>query len=444
MINKVYTVTDIGPGDGGKGGIIHALSCKLHPRYIVKEGGAQGSHGVVQSCGESFNFSQWGCGTLEAVPTFLSERMVISPHGLLKEAEALRRLGIYNPWSMLYCHPDCICATPYHQIWSRNYELSLGSDQHGTVGTGIGKAYRQARDSPRDAIYAKELDCDDSQNLRRKLELQREIVSKLSANFDTSTFSRDDLRIFQENQKMLEDDELIDEIVRLFRIVGERLNFITLSDVLKSDGVLVVERSHGVLTDNATGIRPHVSELRTLPIFSNQMFDNAGFRGKNINLAVRRAYEIRHGAGPMPSREDRLRDMMLPSSHKDTNRWQGEVRVGYFDARLTERALEACGGPDAFDGLAISWFDQIMLQGSWGICADYDRDGEIVSRDQFLDLETLRSVRPIVEWHTLEPKLSNRSKSYIFDTCAEILAKYVDIPLRLLSIGADEQNKIFK
>ena len=26
-MDKVYVVTDFGPGDGGKGGIVHALSC---------------------------------------------------------------------------------------------------------------------------------------------------------------------------------------------------------------------------------------------------------------------------------------------------------------------------------------------------------------------------------------------------------------------------------
>ena len=69
MFERIYVVTDLGPGDGGKGGIVHALSRKIDASIVIKRGGAQGSHGVRTSNGESFNFSQWGCGTLEGVPS---------------------------------------------------------------------------------------------------------------------------------------------------------------------------------------------------------------------------------------------------------------------------------------------------------------------------------------------------------------------------------------
>ena len=102
-MDKVYVVTDFGPGDGGKGGIVHALSCMQDDEVnlIIKRGGAQGSHGVRTSYQESFNFSQWGCGTLEGIPTFCSEQMIISPVGLDNEYTALRRLGIDDPFLLL-------------------------------------------------------------------------------------------------------------------------------------------------------------------------------------------------------------------------------------------------------------------------------------------------------------------------------------------------------
>src|SRR5215471_21595904 len=97
MTHKVYVVTDLGPGDGGKGGVVHAICNMMQPHIVIKRGGAQGSHGVRTSKGEKFNFSQWGCGTLEGIPTFLSAQMVISPEGLLNEAAALRyEHGIHN------------------------------------------------------------------------------------------------------------------------------------------------------------------------------------------------------------------------------------------------------------------------------------------------------------------------------------------------------------
>lgn len=127
-MDKVYVITDFGPGDGGKGGIVHALSCAQDDEInlIIKRGGAQGSHGVRTSYKESFNFSQWGCGTLEGIPTFCSEQMIISPVGLRNESEALKRLGITDPFLLLNIDPNCICATPFHKISSQLEELLLG------------------------------------------------------------------------------------------------------------------------------------------------------------------------------------------------------------------------------------------------------------------------------------------------------------------------------
>ena len=121
---------------------MHALSCEIDASVVIKRGGAQGSHGVRTSNGESFNFSQWGCGTLEGVPTFLSEQMVISPVGLENESETLKRLGIYDPFTLLSVDPSCICATPFHRISSQLEELLLGENPRGTIGTGVGQAYR--------------------------------------------------------------------------------------------------------------------------------------------------------------------------------------------------------------------------------------------------------------------------------------------------------------
>src|SRR4030042_4755765 len=124
MTKKVYTVTDLGPGDGGKGGVVHKISTMMRAHTIVKVGGAQGSHGVCTSRGECFAFSQWGCGTFEGTRTYLSPRMVISPEGLLNEADALRyQYGIHNAFDLLTVDERGLCATPYHGIASRLKEM---------------------------------------------------------------------------------------------------------------------------------------------------------------------------------------------------------------------------------------------------------------------------------------------------------------------------------
>jgi len=50
---RIIVVFDLGPGDGGKGGIVHKLSCHHRAHTVIKVGGAQGSHGVSTTKQES-------------------------------------------------------------------------------------------------------------------------------------------------------------------------------------------------------------------------------------------------------------------------------------------------------------------------------------------------------------------------------------------------------
>ena len=49
MTRKVYVVTDLGSGDGGKGSVVHAVARSQRAHTVIKRGGAQGSHGVVSA-----------------------------------------------------------------------------------------------------------------------------------------------------------------------------------------------------------------------------------------------------------------------------------------------------------------------------------------------------------------------------------------------------------
>ncbi len=124
MTDKIFVVTDDGPGDGGKGGVVHKITTMMHVHTVVKVGGAQGSHGVCTSRGERFAFSQWGCGTLEGIRTHISSQFVILPEGLLNEAEALRyQHGIYDVFLLLTIDESAFSATSFHGIDSRLKDL---------------------------------------------------------------------------------------------------------------------------------------------------------------------------------------------------------------------------------------------------------------------------------------------------------------------------------
>ncbi len=111
---KLVIETDLGGGDGGKGGVVHKICIETDAHTVVKVGGAQGSHGVRTSAGDVFNFSQFGCGTFEGVRTHISGLFVVDPLALMREGYYLRyEHGIHDILDMITIDREALCVTPF-------------------------------------------------------------------------------------------------------------------------------------------------------------------------------------------------------------------------------------------------------------------------------------------------------------------------------------------
>lgn len=459
-MKKIYMVTDLGPGDGGKGGVVHKLSHMQKAHTIVKVGGAQGSHGVRTAGGMSFAFSQFGCGTFEGVKTHLSSRIVIDPVGIVNEATALRyECGVRDPFTLLTIDESALCNTPFHGIASRVKELALRDNPRGTIGTGVGQAYRLHESHPELSIHARDL-C--SPKLRNKLTAVRDHITAELEPFLALQFLSSDTRLLEKDVALLRDPGFVEYVLAEFQIVARQCQIVDSDffgrDILGRDGVIVAESSHGILTDRYTGFHPHTSALRTLPCFTRAMFTEAGYDGQIVSLGIHRAYQIRHGAGPMVTHDQAMSDVLLPGSNKDENRWQGTVRVGPLDLVFMRYALEA-SGEGAYDGLAITWFDQIQTIGSWNFCNRYNgtldplyftkrgdiklRVGEDEAQLAHLGQLTkkLRACSPEV---TTVPLPSGASRDELYLLCAGTLQEHLGVPVRMISFGPTERDKLCK
>lgn len=457
MTEDVYNVTDLGPGDGGKGGVVHKIACMKDAHTIIKDGGFNGSHGT-----ENFAYSQWGCGTFEGRRTHISPRMIVSPVGLLNEAQALRyRLGIHDAFDLLTVDERALCATPYHRIVSCLKEMARGNNPRGTIGTGMGVAYRDSERLPDLVIRAGDLL---KLDFKDRLAAIREQVIKDLETIIHGEFLPGDRERVEKEIRLLYDDDFLDHNVRCFQEVRERAKIVDGDylgrEILSQDGVVVVERSHGILTDHFHGFHPHTSAIRTLPCFTHEMLREAGYDGRIVNIAVTRgAYSIRHGAGPMPTDNPKMAESLLPGSHKAENRYQGKVRVGPLDLVLLRYAIEVCGGPAAFDGLAITWFDQVERNGVWYVCDRYlgadDRTffspiGEIKVRrgadDEQLKYQEalgrqLLNCKPEITTHVVS---SDAERDNLYSLCADVLKEKVGVSVRMVSFGPTEREKICK
>lgn len=458
-MKKTVVVTDLGPGDGGKGGVVQKVGLMTGAHTIIKRGGFNGSHGVKTARGEEFAFSQLGCGTFDGVKTFISSQMVISPEGLLNEASILRyKFGIHDVFELLTIDPRALVATPYHGIASRLKELSLGKNHRGTVGTGAGDTYRSLEKFSEQAIRASDLSRTD---ILDRLALVREQKKKELAVIIQGEFLLEDQNEAEREIELLYDDDFLKYAVGKFQEVSKLISVVDPDylrrEILSKDGTIIVENSHGVLTDNCYGFHPHTSAFRTLPNFSKEMLLDAGYDGQILTLGVSRAYQVRHGAGPMPTADIGMLENLLPGSQKGENRYQGKIRVGPLDFVLLRYAIEVCGGPSAFDGLAITWFDQIQKNGKWRLCNRY----EDVSNQDFFNVsggikvyqgpslnqleyqknlgQHLFKCRPEIDILDL-PVSANRNDLYSF--CVETIKEKTGVPVRMVSFGPTECDKV--
>jgi adenylosuccinate synthase len=83
-------------------------------------------------------------------------------------------------------------------------------------------------------------------------------------------------------------------------------------------------------------------------------------------LGVTRAYQTRHGAGPLPT-FDRDLDTRLSDPGNPANAWQGAFRHGWLDLVLLRYAAEMAGAP--LDGLVVNHLDEAALKSK--VCVAY-------------------------------------------------------------------------
>lgn len=459
MTHKVYIVTDLGSGDGGKGSVVHAVATTQRAHTIIKRGGAQGSHGVRTADGKSFDFSQWGCGTFNGIRTHLSNQMIVSPIGLLNEADALTRTGgVGDPFTLLTVDETALVTTPLHGIASRLFELALGNAPRGTVGTGVGQAYRDAKRSPELALTVKDLNSPDLYD--RLWAIRENIRGYVWPVLEDAEFLRADSADVRHELELLADDGFLEYTYQRFREAAYRTTIVShdyLGDfILRRPGVAVVETSHGVLTDRVYGFSPHTSAIRTLPHITRRLLDEAGYSGHVVNLGVTRAYAIRHGAGPLPTANPDLTEHLLPESAESDNRYQGAVRAGALDGVLLRYAINACGGANFFDGLAVTCFDQVVASGKWAVSNRYHvphqspaftLEGEIQvattpsAETQELLTAALGEVTPHIIRRPISPELTPDQQ---YDLCAAQVSSMTGVAVRMVSLGPTERDKLLK
>jgi adenylosuccinate synthase len=340
-------VVDLGYGDAGKGTVVDAICASEPVASVIRfNGGAQAAHNVVTPDGRHHTFAQFGAGTLHGVPTHLSRYVVVDPLALAAEADHLTSVGVADPFALLTVDAEALLVTPWHRAANRARERARGAGRHGSCGMGIGQTMEYALghvDAPRVA------DARSPRLLRRRLAAVR---SRLTDAFGPLG------------------GPSIDDVVEAFTAFGTAVSIVdgaTHVPRLLGSGICVFEGAQGVLLDEWYGWHPYTT-------WSTTTFANAlSLAGTHdvLRLGVVRTYTTRHGAGPLVT----AHPLPIPEAHNGTGQFQGEFRVGHFDAVAHRYAVEVCGGVDA---LAVTHLDRVPPD--LRICTSYDVDGAGLDR----------------------------------------------------------------
>jgi adenylosuccinate synthase len=370
---RYASVLGLGFGDCGKGHFVDALTRRWQAHTVVRfNGGAQAGHNVVtparsNSPGRHHTFSQFGAGTLvPGVRTLLIDPVVVHPTALLVEAEALGKIGVTDALARLMIDAQCRITTPFHQAAGRLREHLRGAAAHGTCGVGVGETVRHALKHPGQILRYADLQQLSPSMLVDRLQSVRETFR---AEFlpqcpdETAGAVNTELQILQ-------DETLAAKWMASARALARHCPPASHEQIrgqLRQDGCVLFEGAQGVLLDEGRGFHPHTTWSSIHTAAADGVAARFGIEPPLEHYGAMRTYLTRHGAGPLPTHDGSLDDL-LPEPHNSGDGWQGRFRRGHPDAVLLRYALKAAG---SLSGLLICHLDVFQRGVSLKWCAGY-------------------------------------------------------------------------
>lgn len=311
----IKAVIGLGFGDEGKGMTTNYL-CSLseNPIVVRYSGGPQAGHTVVHN-GVRHVFSSFGAGTLSGAPTHWTKRCPVDPVSFYNEYCVLDEKGIVPT---IFIDNDCPIITPYDKRANQNDSDNIN---HGSCGLGFGKTIE--REEKRYSL--KFSDIFNKTVLAIKI---KEIKKYYGFQFD--------------HEK---------EFLSCCNFMRNCRQIKTLIPDYKEHSDVIYESSQGLLLDQDIGFFPHVTRssvgTKNIPGYYIERY------------LVTRAYQTRHGNGPMTNEKIPHKIYNDPKETNVKNKYQGEFRKTLLDLDLLKYGIEKDGNNYCSDTLVITCLDHI-------------------------------------------------------------------------------------
>jgi adenylosuccinate synthase len=411
-------------GDEGKGKVVDLLTERA-AAVARFQGGHNAGHTLVIG-GRKTVLSVIPSGILrDQVRCFIGNGVVLSLPALLEESRTLIEQGVPVP-ERLRISPSCPLILPSHIALDRAREQARGPNAIGTTGRGIGPAYEDK--VARRAVRVADL-------------FQRErFAAKLGEVLDFHNF------VLQQyfRQPAIDFQKTLDEQLALGERIAPLVTDVTgaLNALRQAGANVLFEGAQGAMLDVDLGTYPYVTSSNTTASFAGTG-TGLGPRVFDEVLGIVKAYTTRVGAGPFPTELfNEEGEHLSRVGHEFGSVTGRRRRCGWFDAVALRRSIVH----SSVSGLAITKLDVLDGLETIRIAVGY-RIGDRVLPEAPVGLEAGVAIEPIYEempgWRESTAGLTDygalpeNARRYL-----ERLQGLVDVPIAMISTGADRQQTI--
>lgn len=317
-------------GDEGKG-LMTDYMCSINenPVVIRFNSSAQAGHTVVTPDSKRHVFGHFGAGSLQGIPTFLSNYFSVNPLLFLKEYDELIKIGII-PYTMI--DTNCPVVIPQDMILNQILERYRGNNKHGSCGLGYNESI------VRNSMDRYKITCSDifSGNYKDKLELiKKEYIDKRIEQLNLKS-SNDNLINILFDANIIE--HFIYDVDNNFK---SKIELSNIESILENYETPIFEGAQGLMLSEDYKYFPYVTHSKTGVSNVIDLLEEAKPCELDIEVIyVTRSYLTRHGAGPIPNEMKEKPYKNIKDLTNIQNEFQGILRFAPLDIDLLSENIE--------------------------------------------------------------------------------------------------------
>lgn len=424
-------------GDEGKGKLSELLSRRAH--LVGRYGGGDNAGHTVVINGEKFVLHLIPSGIFHT-RCFIGPGVIFNPKSFMEEATGLIKRGVPVNGKNLTLSLGAPLVMPWHIVQDKLNEAAKGKGKIGSTQRGIGPASLDFADRG-GALRVRDLiDADFKNLIRRQAEIKARFLQFKKREAELISGTKVDFETELNIESLIIEYSAIRDFLLPF--VGDVRTLVW--DALKKKKRILLEGNQGELLSLAHGSYPFT--VGGEPGVAG-ILDSLGALPFSEVVAITKAYLTRVGGGPMPTELTDETGETIREIGGEFGATTGRPRrCGWLDMVLLKYAAKV----GRFDSLAIMKLDVLDTFAEIKICVAYKdkNSGRKVTELESADTATLSNIVPVYEtykgWQEETRKirtvknLPKNAVKYISE-----IQNFSDLPVRVVSVGADFKETIF-